>query len=530
MKSSVQLRVLPHEAVSQEILIRIAAKNLSVDIKSISQVQIVKRSIDARQRQVFIQLQVLVYIDEVPEPSDIPNIDFPNVQHSPEVIVIGAGPAGLFAALRLIELGLKPIVIERGQMIADRKREIASLNKNKVVNSESNYAFGEGGAGTFSDGKLYTRSHKRGDFTRFLKMLCLHGADQSILVDAHPHVGTEKLPGVIIRIREQILNCGGEIHFNTRIDKLLITNNNIKGAIASDGSVFEAEALILATGHSARDIYHMLNTQNIPLESKIWAMGVRVEHSQHLIDQLQYHSPDGRGEYLPAASYSFATQVNGRGVYSFCMCPGGFMVPAMTHASEMVVNGMSPSKRNSPYANSGIVVEIHPEDIKDFNHHGSLAGLFYQQSVEKNCRLASGADVIAPAQRLGDFVNQSLSKSLPDCSYIPGVTSVEINNVLPSLISEKLRIGFNEFGKKLPGYLTNDAIVLATESRTSSPVRIPRDPMSLQHITINGLYPCGEGAGYAGGIASSALDGERCAEKVFTYLFPSKSIPTIASV
>jgi uncharacterized FAD-dependent dehydrogenase len=519
MKKDIALRLTPKEASDEKYYKSLVAKKIKVSPDEITEMRIRKRSIDARQRQVMVQLHLDVYANSpAPAPQKV-EFEYPDVLSKPEVIVVGAGPGGLFAALRLIELGIKPIVLERGKDVHERKKDIALLNRNNPVNPESNYAFGEGGAGTFSDGKLYTRSTKRGDFKKILNVLCFHGAQDEILIDAHPHVGTDRLPGVIKNIRESILKAGGEVLFNTKVVDLLVDNQEVKGVVLSDGTCLKGEAVVLATGHSARDVYSMLHKKAIQLEAKTWAMGVRVEHPQEIIDQIQYHSPEGRGQYLPAASYSFSTQVKERGVYSFCMCPGGFVVPAMTGENEMVVNGMSPSRRNSPFANSGMVVEVRPEDIPDeFKKHGVLAGLEYQKEVERLCYINGGHNLIAPAQRLTDFVDSRLSFDLPETSYVPGTIASPLHFVLPELITSRLQEGFTQFGKWAKGFLDEEAIVLGTESRTSSPVRIPRDPNTLQHAQIKGLFPCGEGAGYAGGIASSAIDGEKCADAVVHYL------------
>jgi uncharacterized protein len=514
MKKEIVLRLLPADAADESGLISRIAKEMKVVPAKVSGFYVRRRSIDARKAPVMVQLHIIAWAN-VPKPADIPvTFEYPKVHSAPEIIVVGAGPGGLFAALRLIELGLKPIVIERGKDVSERKKDVALLNRNNPVNPESNYAFGEGGAGTFSDGKLYTRSTKRGDFRRFLEVLHFHGASEDVLIDAHPHVGTDRLPGIIRAIRETIINAGGEVRFNTRIDDFIIEGDEITGVVSSSGDKISGKAVILATGHSARDIYELLHSKAILIEPKVWAMGVRVEHPQNLIDQIQYHTQEGRGQYLPAASYNFSCQVQDRGVYSFCMCPGGFIVPAMTSPGEMVVNGMSASGRNSPFANSGMVVEIHPEDLTGYKKFGPLAGLVFQREVENHCYVNGGKNAIAPAQRLTDFVNGRLSFDLPETSYVPGTISAPLHFILPEIISGRLREGFKNFGKWAKGYLTEDAIVLGTESRTSSPVRIPRDPATLQHPQIKGLFPCGEGAGYAGGIASSALDGERCAVMV----------------
>ncbi len=511
MKKEIILRLLPAEAANNQLIKEKVASYLKVTPQKVTGYFVRRRSIDARKHPVMVQMHINAWANTPPPVQQRIRFTYPNVVSAPQVIVVGAGPGGLFAALRLIELGLKPIVVERGKDVSERKKDLALLNRNNPVNPESNYAFGEGGAGTFSDGKLYTRSKKRGDFERFLEVFHFHGASEDILIDAHPHIGTDRLPGVIRNIRKAIIEAGGEVYFNTRMDDLIIDGDEFKGIITSGGDKIMAQAMILATGHSARDVYELLNKKAILLEAKVWAMGVRVEHPQALIDQIQYHTPEGRGEYLPAASYSFTCQAQERGVYSFCMCPGGFIVPAMTGPDEMVVNGMSPSGRNSPYANSGMVVEIRPEDLTAFQQYGPLAGLMFQREVERTCYVNGGKSVIAPAQRLTDFVNGRLSFDLPECSYVPGTISAPLHFILPPMISDRLREGFSSFGKWAKGFLTPEAIVLGTESRTSSPVRIPRDPITYQHVQIKGLFPCGEGAGYAGGIASSALDGEKCA-------------------
>jgi uncharacterized FAD-dependent dehydrogenase len=518
MKQQIALRLMPDQASREENYKKTVARKMKISPAKITGLRVVRRSIDARQKQVMIQMHLDVWTDEPMPAVQHKSFHWANVSSAPEIIVVGAGPGGLFAALKLLELGLKPIVVERGKKVSERKKDLALLNRNEQLNEDSNYAFGEGGAGTFSDGKLYTRSKKRGDFRNFLEILHFHGASDDILIDAHPHIGTDLLPKVIKNIRETILAAGGEFLFNSRVVDFIMKGDVMTGVVIADGSRIEGKAVILATGHSARDIYHLLNEKEITLEAKTWAMGVRVEHPQELIDQIQYHSPLGRGDYLPAASYSFSHQVTGRGVYSFCMCPGGFIVPAMTGDQEMVVNGMSSSKRNSPFANSGIVVEIRPEDLKGYEQYGPLAGLYYQREVERLCYLNGGQGIIAPAQRLVDFVDGRLSFDLPECSYVPGTVSAPLHFILPEHISARLREGFKQFDKQARGFLDEEAIILGTESRTSSPVRIPRDKDSLQHIGVKGLFPCGEGAGYAGGIASSSLDGERCAESVACYI------------
>lgn len=518
MKREIQLRLTPEEASDVKFYKPLVAKEMKVAPDKITSIKVIKRSIDARKKQIVIQLHIEAYAHVQPPEFQPIKLHYAPVHHSTEVIVVGAGPGGLFAALRLIELGLKPIVLERGKEVGERKRDLALLNRNQSVQPESNYAFGEGGAGTFSDGKLYTRSKKRGDFKKILDVFHFHGAQEEIQVDTHPHIGTDKLPGVIRKMRESILEAGGEVHFQTRVDDLWLEELQIKGVITANGEKISGAAVILATGHSARDVYYLLHHRSIALEAKTWAMGVRVEHPQMLIDQIQYHSPEGRGEYLPAASYSLVTQVAERGVFSFCMCPGGFIVPAMTEANQMVVNGMSPSKRSSPYANSGIVVEIRPEDIGEYRKHGVLGVLEYQKELERLAFINGGQGIVAPAQALADFVQGRLSYELPECSYVPSTVSSPMHFWLPDEIGQRLREGFKFFGQQAKGFVTNDALILGVESRTSSPVRIPRNSQTFQHIQIEGLFPCGEGAGYAGGIASSAIDGERCAEKVWEYL------------
>lgn len=512
MKKEFNISLSPQQASAEQFYLPIIAKKLRVSSQSISAIVVKRKSIDARQKQIRINLGVTVYIGETPENDSI-KYNYPNVEHKKPVGIVGAGPAGLFAALRLIELGLKPIIFERGKNVSDRKRDIAKIYREHLVDPDSNYGFGEGGAGTFSDGKLYTRSKKRGNVKKILAVLVQFGADQDILVDAHPHIGTNKLPRVIRAIREQIIACGGEIHFNSRLADLKIKNQTCKGLTLVDGSEYEFESLILATGHSARDVYEMLRRNGVCMEAKSFAMGVRVEHPQALIDSIQYHQ-EQRGPYLPAATYSFVEQVNGRGVYSFCMCPGGFIVPAATAPGELVVNGMSASQRNSPFANSGLVVEIRPEDLYDYQQHGVFAGLEFQKQIEKNCFVMSGNTQNAPAQRLTDFVAGKQSSDLPDSSFKPGIIQSALHDNLPERVSTRLREGIVQIDRKSRGFLSCEAIAVGVESRTSSPLRIPRNASDLQHIQIKGLFPCGEGAGYSGGIASSAIDGERCAEAV----------------
>ena len=493
------------------------SKKSDIPQQEINHIRFIKRYVDARRSRFGIQVLLTYGIWAGEEPTK-PTINLPgykDVHDAEQVIVVGAGPGGLFAALRLIELGLCPIVLERGQEVSKRKIDIAKLCRSNELDPESNYAFGEGGAGTFSDGKLFTRSTKRGDVSKILQVFCHHGASENILIDAHPHIGTDVLPTVIKNMRETIIQSGGHVLFEHKVTDILIENDHITGVVVNENDNILSRNVILATGHSARDIYHMLDKKNIQLESKTWAMGVRVEHPQDLIDQMQYHSKEGRGDYLPAASYSFVTQVEGRGVYSFCMCPGGFIVPAMTSGGEQVVNGMSPSHRGSPFANSGIVVEIHPEDIGALQNEGPLGALKYQEQLERMAYVNGGHGIVAPAQSLEDFVKGRVSRELPPCSYIPGVISSPLHFWLPEHIGMRLRRGFSDFDKHAKGFVTNEALVVGVESRTSSPVRIPRDPESMQHPQIKGLYPCGEGAGYAGGIVSSAIDGELCAEKIF---------------
>jgi uncharacterized FAD-dependent dehydrogenase len=518
MKRELTLRLNPQQASDEKYYKPIVAKKLKVATDKITAIRIVKRSIDARKKEVWVQLQLEVYAHAKAPNPEWPRFSYPDVSSASEVVVVGAGPGGLFAALRLIELGLKPIVIERGKPVHERKKDLAQLNRNKGLDEESNYAFGEGGAGTFSDGKLYTRSTKRGDFRKVLNVFHFHGAQDDILIEAHPHIGTDCLPMVIRNMRESILKAGGEVFFSTRVDDFLIKDGVIRGVVTSQGEEITGKAVILATGHSARDVYRQLHQKSIQLEAKTWAMGVRVEHPQELIDQIQYHSKVGRGEYLPAASYNLSAQVNERGVYSFCMCPGGFIVPAMTGQHEMVVNGMSPAKRNSPFANSGIVVEIRPEDYQQHAEQGVLAGLVYQEELERLAYVNGGNGVVAPAQGLADFVDGRLSFELPETSYVPGVLSSPLHFWLPQNIGQRLQKAFEIFDKRAWGFVTNEALILGVESRTSSPLRIPRDRDSFQHVQIAGLFPCGEGAGYAGGIASSAIDGERCAEKAWEFI------------
>lgn len=513
MVKQVQINLTPAAAADDEAIRKIAASLAGVELSGVLGLRIIKRSVDARKKNIRVNLTVELFSGE---DSSIPVIApflHADVSLKPEVIIVGAGPAGLFAALRLIELGLRPVIIERGKDVSSRKKDIALISREQIVNPESNYCFGEGGAGTYSDGKLYTRSKKRGDNTRVLELLCLHGANENIMYEAHPHLGTDKLPGIISEIRNSILGAGGLFILEKKVTDLLVEGNSIKGVVTSDNEKFRSPNVILATGHSARDIYDICKNRGIELEMKSFAMGVRVEHPQELIDRIQYHG-NSRGEYLPASSYYLAKQIDGRGVYSFCMCPGGFIVPSATAQEEVVVNGMSPSGRNSPYANSGIVVEIKPEDLSKYAGFGEMAGIEFQKELEREAWKNGGHTQRAPAQRLADFVAGENSDSLPKVSYFPGVTASPLHNWLPKAIGRRLRDGFRLFGQIMNGYLTNEAIVLAVESRTSSPLRIPRDPETLNHIRISGLYPCGEGSGYAGGIVSSAVDGMRAAEAI----------------
>lgn len=502
-----------------------------LDVRTICGVRILKRSIDARQRQIFVNLKVRMYINEQPTDDVYQHTEYPNVEGKPQVMVVGAGPGGLFAALRLIELGLRPIVLERGKNVHDRKKDLANITKTQQVDAESNYCFGEGGAGAYSDGKLYTRSKKRGNTDKILNVFCQHGASTAILADAHPHIGTDKLPKVIEAMRNTIINCGGEVHFQTKMTRLIISNNqetiNVShclGVVAEEmiiGSrllVIEKEyrgPVILATGHSARDVYRYLAEAKIEIEAKGIAVGVRLEHPSQLIDQIQYHNKQGRGRWLPAAEYSMVTQVDGRGVYSFCMCPGGFVIPAATDKEQIVVNGMSPANRGTQWSNSGMVVEVREEDVEG---NDVLKVMRFQEQLEKMCWQQGNMKQTAPAQRMVDFVNGKLSYDLPKSSYAPGLISSPLHFWLPKMISHRLQQGFKAFGKSAHGFLTNDAVMIAVETRTSSPVRIVRDKETLQHVRVQGLFPCGEGAGYAGGIVSAGVDGERCAEAAAAFL------------
>jgi uncharacterized FAD-dependent dehydrogenase len=530
MQKQLTLKLLPQEAASEQIIKRYIAAAESIPVADITGFHVLKHSIDARGKKPWISLLLNAFIKEPFQKREMRSFSFQQVLHSKkQVIIVGGGPAGLFAALLLIEKGIKPILLERGKEVRARRRDLAILNKEGIINPESNYCFGEGGAGTFSDGKLYTRSTKRGDITRILNLFVHFGADESILYESHPHIGTNKLPAIITAMRNKIEECGAEFLFEKKVVDFTINNNEIKGVKTADGDLFTADAVILATGHSARDIFELLVAKKILIEAKPFALGVRVEHPQSLVDRLQYHCPT-RGEYLPAAAYSLVQQVDGKGVFSFCMCPGGIIAAAGTSEGELVVNGWSPSKRNNPYANSGIVVSVDEKDVIESinneeparpaggliinNSDNSLLLLKFQRSVESIAFIAGGGKFVAPAQRLVDFVENKVSSSLPDCSYIPGLNSSSLKEVLPAFIHTRLQKAFKEFGKTMPGYYTNDAVIVACESRTSSPVRIPRDKETLQHLQIKGLYPCGEGAGYAGGIISAAMDGEAVAAQI----------------
>lgn len=524
-----QIRVLPQIAANEQAIISYLVDEKGVDSKKVNTIRVLKRSIDARQRTIFINLKVRVYINEIPSDEEFKTVIYPQVDEQPQAIVVGAGPGGLFAALRLIELGYRPIVVERGKNVRDRKKDLAAISREHAVNPESNYSFGEGGAGAYSDGKLYTRSKKRGNIDKILNVFCQHGASTSILVDAHPHIGTDKLPRVIENMRNTIIQCGGEVHFETRMDALIISNSEVKGIETNTGQTFLGP-VILATGHSARDVYRWLAQNNVTLEAKGIAVGVRLEHPAHLIDQIQYHNRDGRGKYLPAAEYSFVTQVENRGVYSFCMCPGGVVVPAASAPQEVVVNGMSSSNRGSRWSNSGMVVEIQPEDLNDAsmkidvsmddasNNIEVLRMMYFQEALEKQCWQQGGCSQTAPAQRMLDFTRKKLSFDLAESSYTPGLISSPLHFWMPSFISNRLSQGFQNFGKMSRGFLTNEATMIGVETRTSAPIRIVRDRDTLQHVAIKGLFPCGEGAGYAGGIVSAGVDGERCAEALAAYL------------
>ena len=559
-----QIRILPEQAASEEGIKRYLSKEKGLDVRTLNQVRVLKRSIDARQRTIYVNLKVRAYINEYPQDDQYIHTEYPDVSSRPRVIVVGEGPGGLFASLRLIELGYRPIVLERGKDVRERKKDLSNITKTQKVDGESNYCFGEGGAGAYSDGKLYTRSKKRGSVDKILNVFCQHGANTNILADAHPHIGTDKLPRVIENMRNTIIKCGGEVHFQTKMVRLILASDGkMASPSASDSAVADkvigVEAInlvtgaeetykgpvILATGHSARDVYRYLAASKIEIEAKGIAVGGRLEHPSQLIDQIQYHNKNGRGKYLPAAEYSFVTQVDGRGVYSFCMCPGGFVIPAATGPEQLVVNGMSPSNRGTAWSNSGMVVETHPEDVvKYVAEHGipgqagssesvsaesgavsldallqdPLSMMYFQQILEKHCWQQGNMKQTAPSQRMADFVNNRLSYDLPKSSYAPGLISSPLHFWMPDFVSKRLQEGFKTFGKNAHGFLTNEAILIATETRTSSPVRIVRDRETLQHVRLQGLFPCGEGAGYAGGIVSAGVDGERCAEMCAEYM------------
>ena len=549
MTNEYQIRVVPEVAAQEDRLKAWLADEYGFDVRTICGVRILKRSIDARQRQIFVNLKVRVYVNEQPYDDEFVRTEYPNVEGKPQVIVVGAGPGGLFAALRLIELGLRPIVLERGKNVHDRKKDLANITKTQKVDPESNYCFGEGGAGAYSDGKLYTRSKKRGNTDKILNVFCQHGASTAILADAHPHIGTDRLPKVIEAMRNTIIQCGGEVHFQTKMTRLILSGerSEVRGErIVGNGetSVVGVEAeiishhsplttylsffgpVILATGHSARDVYRYLAEAKIEIEAKGIAVGVRLEHPSHLIDQIQYHSKQGRGKYLPAAEYAMVTQVEGRGVYSFCMCPGGFVIPAATDRQQIVVNGMSPASRGTQWSNSGMVVEIRPEDllvnseerIVNSDMSDPLRVMRFQEELERMCWQQGNMQQTAPAQRMADFVNGKLSYDLPKSSYAPGLVSSPLHFWMPKMIAKRLQEGFKTFGRNAHGFLTNEAVLIAVETRTSSPVRIVRDRETLQHVRVQGLFPCGEGAGYAGGIVSAGVDGERCAEMCAAYM------------
>lgn len=540
-----QIRILPEQAASEEGIKRYLSKEKGIDVRTLNQVRVLKRSIDARQRTIYVNLKVRAYINEFARDDQYIHTEYPDVSSRPRVVVVGEGPGGLFASLRLIELGYRPVVLERGKDVRERKKDLSNITKTQKVDAESNYCFGEGGAGAYSDGKLYTRSKKRGSVDKILNVFCQHGANTNILADAHPHIGTDKLPRVIENMRNTILQCGGEVHFQTKMTSFIIDGDKVIGVEAVNLQTGAEETyrgpVILATGHSARDVYRYLAASRIEIEAKGIAVGVRLEHPAHLIDQIQYHNKNGRGKYLPAAEYSFVTQVDGRGVYSFCMCPGGFVIPAATGPQQLVVNGMSPSNRGTAWSNSGMVVETHPEDVASFvqEHQAILQSdaslsssseeevlspdspltmMHFQQIVEKQCWQQGNMKQTAPAQRMADFVNNRLSYDLPKSSYAPGLISSPLHFWMPSFVSKRLQEGFKTFGKNAHGFLTNEATLIAMETRTSSPVRILRDRDTLQHVRLQGLFPCGEGAGYAGGIVSAGVDGERCAEMCAEYL------------
>lgn len=511
MLQDINLRTDPRTAATPALLRREAARALRLPEKEINDLRVTRRSIDARQKRVMLQLTARVATGDTPS---VPCLTQPVALRqtdasSPQVVIVGAGPAGLFAALRALEYGMRPIVLERGKDVDSRRLDLTAISRTGEVNAESNYCFGEGGAGAYSDGKLFTRSKKRGNVAGILNLLVLHGASPDILVDAHPHIGSDRLPGVIRAIRENIIAHGGEVRFNTRAESLVIEGGEVRGVITADGARVEGP-VVLATGHSARDVYRMLDRQGVRLEAKGLAIGVRLEHPQELIDRLQYHSPEGRGKYLPAAEYSYTTQASGRGVYSFCMCPGGVIVPAASAPGEAVVNGMSASARSGKKANSGMVVELRPGDFPEYDSFGALSMLEMQCDLEKRFFEAAGNSIKAPAQRMTDFTSSRLSTSLPETTYVPGLVAAPLHELLPPFIATRLRDGFLDFGRRCPGFLTPEACMVGLESRTSSPVRVPRDPESFTHPDLPGLYPAGEGAGFAGGIVSAAIDGQRC--------------------
>ena len=514
MTTEYQLRVLPQVAASEQALKAWIAEEKGFDVRTLRAVRVLKRSIDARQRVIYVNLRVRVFVNEEPTDDEYTTTYYPDVSDKPQVIVVGAGPGGLFAALRLIELGFRPVILERGKDVHARKQDLARISRTQQVDNESNYCFGEGGAGAYSDGKLYTRSKKRGPTEKILNVFCQHGASTTILADAHPHIGTDRLPQVIEAMRNTILRCGGEVHFQTKMTQLILSGNQVVGCVADKEY---RGPVILATGHSARDVYRYLAESKIEIEPKGIAVGVRLEHPAMLIDQIQYHSKQGRGRYLPAAEYSFVTQVDGRGVYSFCMCPGGFVIPAATDKEQIVVNGMSPASRGTQWSNSGMVVEIRPEDLES-PEDSPLRVLHFQEELERMCWQQGNMKQTAPAQRMADFVNGRLSYDLPRSSYAPGLISSPLHFWLPPFVGKRLQEGFKTFGRQAHGFLTNEALMIAVETRTSSPVRIVRSPETLQHVRIEGLFPCGEGAGYAGGIVSAGVDGERCAEMCAEYL------------
>ena len=538
-----QIRVLPEVAANEQGIKQFLQEEEGLAVEKVTVVRVLKRSIDARQRTIFVNLKVRVYIDELPEDDEFERVDYPNVERKPQAVVVGAGPGGLFAALRLIELGVRPIVVERGKSVHERRKDIAQISRTQTVDPESNYSFGEGGAGAFSDGKLYTRSKKRGNVEKILNVFCQHGASTSILADAHPHLGTDKLPNIIEAMRNTIIRCGGEVYFETKMDAILLKGDRVEGVRCGNETFMGP--VILATGHSARDVYRYLYAQGIEIEGKDIAVGVRLEHPSELIDQIQYHRKEGRGEYLPAAEYSFVTQVDGRGVYSFCMCPGGTVVPAASGPNQLVVNGMSNSQRNSPWSNAGMVVELHVEDLQKDRSlmelppapnsstvncqlstancqlstaNSPLLMMEFQERLEYAAWMQGNRKQTAPAQRMVHFVNNKGSYDLPKSSYTPGLISTPMHFWMPDFVSKRLQQGFRNFGKACHGFLTNEAVMIGVETRTSAPVRILRDRETLQHVRVQGLFPCGEGAGYAGGIVSAGVDGERCAEMLAAYL------------